>query len=313
MCKIFAMTNVSQVKVTNDFLNKVKDAVCKVTDKDGFGYAFNTVDGQIWGERTTEPNKFEPLGKVINSKTNQLPIVRKTMNQFGPIGHDDNASFIAHGRFSTNTVNLDNTHPFMNDSIALIHNGVVYDPLKAVQDLKTDCDSEILLKLWEQNGINSIEKYASGYYAIALLDKLGQLHIVRDDRASLYMTYSPTVDSYLIATTTDILKEIAGRMGWVIEKCEPIMDNVYVIFKGNDIGFHRSIEPLEYYNDNLDQDKVDRALGYNVEYLSGDYAAYKEEHEAFNDECIDDLNNDDAPMDDDRVEEVVNRIIARRG
>jgi predicted glutamine amidotransferase len=263
MCKIFAMTNVTKVKVSKELLNVVRDAVCRLSDRDGFGYAVNTLDGQLWGERTTNPFDLDALAHKPVNMTNQLPIV-SAQNSFGPKDAVNNVSFIAHGRMSTNQVNIQNTHPFVNKQVALIHNGVVSDPHGAVSGLTTNCDTEILLKLWEQGEIEAIEEHAAGYYAVALLDTSGQLHIVRDSRASLFIAYSETVDSYLIATTETIIKEIAKNMNWKVEEVQPIVDNVYAVFSGNDILSYEEIYPLGY-GYGIDESKVATALGQSKE------------------------------------------------
>lgn len=261
MCKIFAMTNLTKVKVTEKLIGVLRDAVCKTADRDGFGYAVNTHDGKLWGERALNPFQFEPFKASPKGKTAELSIVDVQSNSFGDVKSEDCASLIAHGRMSTNDVSLRNTHPFVNDDIALIHNGVVSDVHDLVtRDLKTTCDTEILLKLWEIGGIETIEDNAGGYYALAILDKQGQLHIVRDDRASLFVAYSPTVDSFLIATTIDILNHVSKTMCWEIETPQSIQEGIYAVFRGNEIVFQKEIFPLGY-SSGIDNSKASLALG----------------------------------------------------
>ena len=280
MCKIFAMTNVSRVKITTDLINVVRDALCKHNDRDGFGYAINTVGGNLWGEKTTAPFQFEPLNYRQSSVTQNLPIVEIENQSFGEIS-EDNQSFIAHGRMSTNVINIGTTHPFLSDNVALIHNGVVSDPWKEAGRLTTGCDTEILLNLWERNGMDCIEENAAGYYALAILDKLGQLHIARDDRANLFIAWSETVNSYLIATTVEILQSIADRMQWIIEVPEKIVDNVYAVFKGNEVISYKEISPVGF-DTGVNEDLVSRALGY------GDSVTEIETE-------VSELNDDDCP------------------
>lgn len=300
MCKIYAMTNMSKVKLTPEFIKIVRDAVCKTVDRDGFGYAVNTSQGDIWGERVLNPFDFNPFEKQGTSVVSRLPIVNCS-NSFGNVGQGDAVSFIAHGRMSTNQVNIDNTHPFVNDEIALIHNGVVSDPNGIVTaSLKTTCDTEILLRLWEQGEIDAIESNAAGYYAIAALDRHGQLHIARDSRAQLFISWSETVESYIIATTEDIIKDVSFRMNWKIEEIKPITSDTYAVFQGNELSYHRKIEPIGYVT-TINSSLIQASLGETdlpceneLEYLSGDY-------EAFQRDWREDLNSDDMPDYDDSI------------
>lgn len=326
MCKIFTMTSVEKIKITSDFIEIVRDAVCKSNDRDGFGYAVNTVDGEIWGERTMTPFSFDAMVPDVDGKTKKLPIVSPRLsNRFGPVGCEDNLSFIAHGRLSTNKISLANTHPFLSENVALVHNGVVSDPNKAAGPRKTSCDTEILLNLWEQNEITAIEENAGGYYAIAILDRLGQLHIVKDDCAMLYVAFSPTAESYLIATTAEIIRDIASRMKWEIEPCERIMPNVYAVFRGNELYHNESIRPLGWHwdddDDSFSTSDVQKALG-NMEFVDGDQEAWRQDlaeyeneggrPDEWDDEANDsqacmtqsDLASDDSPADDDAESEV---------
>jgi len=244
MCKVFAMTNVSQFKVGPKFLSIVRNEVCRHADQDGFGYAVLSKDGEIGGERTIRPLNFRPLIDPEGPKTTkELPIVLDANNAFGKIDLVSPKSLIAHGRLSTNTINLVNTHPFTNGEVALIHNGIVRDPTNSLKNLVSTCDSEILLRYWEKGGIDAIEKMVTGYYAVAILDKTGKLHIIRDDRADLYIAYNRTVDSFMIATTSEIIRNVAKEMKWKIEHPEEILEKTYTVFDSNEIISHQSITP----------------------------------------------------------------------
>jgi predicted glutamine amidotransferase len=298
MCKLFAMTNVSDIKISEKLLYTIRNAVCKHNDKDGFGYVVNTIDGQIWGQKVVNPFKFRPLdtGKTT---TQRLPIVSVTSQEsFGPVSHKDNVSLMAHGRMSTNTININNTHPFLNDDVALCHNGVVSDPYKTVDKatLKTDCDTELLLRMWETGGVNDIQDNASGYYAVIVLDKLSQLHLIRDDRATLFIAWSDTAKSFLIATTVEIIEDIAKTMGWTIEAPESVLDNVYAVFSGNSVTYTGAIEPLGYLSE-------PSAKGSTDNYLYRDYQDFRDEREKYlYADTEEQLNDDDMPDEEDAID-----------
>lgn len=260
MCKVFAMTNMSNVKVNSKFLNTVKNELTK-RDNDGFGYAVLGKKGALGGERTMKPELFRPLRTHPDQRiTYRLPFVLKSSNRFGTIDRRTPKSFIAHGRFSTNDICLGNTHPFTNGEVALVHNGVVQDCSQEIENLVSTCDTEILLRYWERGGITDIEQNVSGYYAVAILDKNGLLHVARDDRAMLYVCYSKTVDSYIFATTADILEAVAKEMKWKIENPEEMLPNSYCVFDGNKSISSSKIEPLGSWSAKM-TDKEKKSLG----------------------------------------------------
>lgn len=247
MCKIFAITDLSKVKIDTKLLAAIKKEVTKV-DNHGFGYAVLGNDGSIGGERSVRVSGFKALGKGLDnlSRTEQLPIVRRTAERFGDLGMALNSpkSMIAHGRFSTNTVSLENTHPYYNGDMALIHNGVVQDASGEVtQSLVTDNDTEILLRYWEIDGVQAIEENVTGYYAMATLTTDGELHVVRDSRAPLHLAWVRSINSFMIATQPEIIKGVCAAMKWKFEPIEAMNDDCHAIFSGNDILAHRTIKP----------------------------------------------------------------------
>lgn len=261
MCKIFTMTNMQKVNFSKQFVETVRDEVCRLSDKDGFGFAALDEQGSIGGERTIRPFNHVPLASQKN-KTKMLPIVLEKSNIFGHFDRNKVKAFIAHGRLSTNDKTLSNTHPFADDTMALIHNGIVTDEYYQLKDLKTTCDTEIAYRFFKEGGIKKVERSVSGYYALSILTNDGKLHIARDDRAMLYIAYSRTVDSYLIATTTDIIKNIAKKMKWHIEDCEEILDNIYAVFDRNEIVQKSNISPIKKSSyGNGFAGKANKALG----------------------------------------------------
>jgi predicted glutamine amidotransferase len=267
MCKVFAMTNTTQFKVNSKFINTVRNEVCRHADQDGFGYAVLTKNGEIGGERTIRPLNFRPLiNPELPRITSGLPITLKANNGFGVLDLGNAKSFIGHGRLSTNTVCLQNTHPFTNGEVALIHNGVVTDPTSAFKNLTSTCDSELLLRAWEKGGMEEVEKLISGYYAVAVLDKHGLLHIIRDDRADLFISYCRTVDSFIISTTSEIIRNVAKEMKWKIEHPEEILEKSYTVFDMNEIVKHRDIVPRSA--------TYGTYSGYNNNYPNNGYSTY---------------------------------------
>lgn len=280
MCKIFAITDMSGIKLTNKLLEVIKTEVCKY-DKDGFGYSVLNQDGTIGGERTINPKQFQALTPGSGeTEVEKLPFITKTYNKFGTIKPDSVKTLIAHGRLSTNNVDLPHTHPFVSEHEALIHNGVVQDVSGLVDDLlETDNDSEVLFRYWQHGGMEAVEEHVSGYYAFAVLNaKTGKLHIARDNRAMLHMAWCRTINSYIIATTKDIIHNVAKRMKWKIDAALEVNANTYVVFDGNEPEYHRPIEPYVGITNDALEDSIKKALGERVTFIdSTTYNSYNDD------------------------------------
>lgn len=238
MCKIIAFTNMSKIKL-NQCVNDIGNTLLK-TETDGFGYAVQGKLG-VYGEKTIAPY-FRT--RIKRAHAIRLPIVKKRYESFGQ-SSDLTGPGMFHGRVSTNSEGLNNTHPMHRvapDGVwYLIHNGVVSDHGPAYDKL-TDNDSEdVLYRLIE--GINSIETYLTGYYAFAAIDPEGQLHIARDAHATLYMAWSNVYETYIIATTESLINKINKIIDAKIGPIDEIEDNVYLIFKNNELVHHQTISP----------------------------------------------------------------------
>jgi predicted glutamine amidotransferase len=317
MCKLFAMTDMSKIKITEKFINAVKNEVCKHSDKDGFGYSIQGKDNSLGGERTLLPFGFKPFDTLQKKVVSDLPIVQVNSNRFGSINTLAPKSFMAHGRFSTNSVSLANTHPFYVKGISLIHNGVVQDTTLNVNHLlKTNCDTEILLRYWETQSFDAITKNVSGYYAIMVQDSKGKLHVIRDDRAVLYITWIESLNTFMLATTIDIIQGVCKKMKWKCEQPEMVTDNTYAIFNGNEIESHTNFNPVGSKNYGMSETER-KALGltgyedtYSIDDKWKEIDAYSEEAPAYKDlTAVDDYmrthNLKDVPDNIDDVDESV--------
>jgi hypothetical protein len=111
---------------------------------------------------------------------------------------------------------IGNTHPFVgtnkDGTWSLAHNGVV----EFVGDklpLKTTCDSEHLLNCYLYlNGEQSFEKHISGYAAITGINPQGELFVLRDSKAPLYVQYIKEMDNYIVATDASHCNEISSML-----------------------------------------------------------------------------------------------------
>lgn len=288
MCKVLAITNATKLVVNDKFLNIVKNAITP-TERDGFGYSVQGIKGH-YGERTTDVNavfasRFDKPDYLERYKN----LYTETCNTFGTKSKTV-GSFIAHGRFSTNSKTLDCTHPFTDGNLTMIHNGVVSDVAEVPIKTETANDSEIIFQYWKRGGMTNVAEYVSGYYALAIQEGLNILHIVKDSTARLHMAYSPVLESLVFATTREILIELNKAMKWKLGAIEVVKNNTHVTFKGNNVEMQSSFTPIE------------KTYGVNQSVLS---------HSLGLDNHSDPYDYDDK-LDDDAKDDLVNDIINMR-
>lgn len=261
MCKVFCISNMSKLKSVDKSIEVIAKHITKY-ETDGFGYAIHGAKG-IYGERTTEPSTFEVS---FNRAVLNLPFVESNYNRFGdkakPIG-----AGIFHGRTSTNHATLINTHPIIKHDWTLIHNGVVSNQGPAYPMITTN-DTEHLVHYMASGGLDAVAKNLSGYYAVAAFSPDKKLHIFRDDRATLYMAFSETLDSYIVATTSELIKSVCTELKWEYSVIGEVSANSYFILNGNDVESMSTFKPLgsTKYEDSYASKSLSYIDGVETEY-----------------------------------------------
>lgn len=256
MCKIFAMAGIKPDKVQKawDFVHAMETQFSKGSDNDGIGYAAITAKNELFGERWHKNEEafrvrevkeesdvlIEKIAKEHLDMLMPLPRPRR-YNSFGNRGNWKNAcAIIMHARFATSGKGFENTHPFVSDGVALIHNGVIHTPDPKKMKMSS-CDSEVILTDYMDNKIyqdpSKIQEVANaldGWYAVAVLNsKLNTgpiLDIFRDDgRANLHAAYIEELNTTAYCTSDDYLINAAYACGFKL----PVM------FKVNDASILR--------------------------------------------------------------------------
>lgn len=236
MCKMISLTNVSKVKN----LNKLTKAACDLVSEsevDGFGYAIQGKDG-IFGERTTSPENFEPsFDKPILS----VDFVKHGYNRFGKESTGKGGA-IFHGRTSTNSKTLLNTHPIVKHGWTLIHNGVVSNHGTGYEML-TSNDTEHIVENMATIGISGVEANLTGYYAFCAFNPKNEMHIVRDSIAGLFAGYVASIDSFIFATSERHILAICKAMKWTSSVVESVEENRHLIFNNGKLVSSQTIKP----------------------------------------------------------------------
>ena len=151
--------------------------------KDGFGYALS--GGEISGITSLRLTTGNLLGYQYQNPKNWSDVVNVPYQARGAIKACTAGIF--HGRTSTNDLGVENTHPFINDKLALVHNGIVEYKGEERKKVGT-CDSEDLFNTFTiGKGWEELEKNYSGYAGLLILKPNGELTIYRDETPTLYV------------------------------------------------------------------------------------------------------------------------------
>lgn len=129
-----------------------------------------------------------------NGRSLPTRLVRKMGQEIQHRGPDDHGIFesagIALGNQRLSIIDVERGHqPFVSDDgkIVVVQNGEIFNYMELAKELaasghrcRTNSDTEVLLRLYERDGINFISKL-NGMFAIAIYDsRVGKLHLVRD-------------------------------------------------------------------------------------------------------------------------------------
>lgn len=224
MCKLAAIVGVGAgvSKKLARFANALAHDIAD-SQRDGFGYAaFSADKGAMFGERWLDVDdvftKRQLMGEeALKLAKEMMGTVRITndYNYFGPrnLALSGVTTMILHGRTSTNTVSMDNTHPFVMHDVALVHNGSISNHYTVTKKLST-CDSEAILIHYLNAGLrDNIEEIDSfvnkleGWFACAVLAKQTSgrwvADVFKDSTTPLYFSVIPELGGAKVYATDD--------------------------------------------------------------------------------------------------------------
>jgi predicted glutamine amidotransferase len=237
MCKIMVFTNTEKVRKLERLVNFVAPLIT-ASDNDGFGWVAQGAKGPF-GERSILPVHKYRLNKL--DLTVALPITKPSYNTFGKRS-ELTGPMVFHGRTSTNQKGLLNAHPIVKNNWYLVHNGVVSNHGPSYK-MSTSNDTEHLVHYLSSSGIQGIESNLGGYYAFGAIDPNGKLHVARDSMARLVTAYVKSIDSYVFATTADLIEETCRHMEWKVGPIDLVEDNLYMVFNKNRLETQTIITP----------------------------------------------------------------------
>jgi|ERR1035437_5823859 predicted glutamine amidotransferase len=271
MCKVIIIPNASKLVDFDHFARYAAEMLSCMPD--GYGFVAQGVKGQF-GVRTLSPMGY--------AQGIDVPaFCESNTESFGEVSPVTGPAMF-HGRLSTNTIDLLNTHPITRDGWNLIHNGVVTNHGPKYK-MNTSNDSEHVLYNLIQGGINQVGLNLTGYYAGGAIEPNGLLHVFRDSIANLYYTYSEKLESPIFATNLELIEDIGTYIGEELIGIK-VKDNTYLIYDGSKLVSHESFTSRGYDNASamLASKSLGRELSPIEEYQDG--ISYSE------------LDDDDAPI-----------------
>lgn len=236
MCKIMALAGVTEA-AAKDKLWRFAVAASKhlsaASDKDGFGYAAADANGALFGERWLDnSDAFIERTPPPEDETKRLAGFGDSLwrtvkfNRFGSADPDATRALILHARFATCDRNIENTHPFVADNTALIHNGVISNA-QMLKNKTSTCDSEVILHSYLEAAVGSnpgaIQQVADevfGTYACAVLgtddDGVAYMDIFKNKATGLVCAHVKELGATVFCTTLDILEKTCKEVGMTL-------------------------------------------------------------------------------------------------
>lgn len=135
------------------------------------------------------------------------------------IGWDFRA-MVGHNRKATKgAITDDNSHPFIENNIILVHNGTLRNHKELHKDVEVD--SHAIVHSISKIGLKKTLEAIEGAFTLVIYDaNKKEMHIVRNDERPLWMT--ETSDFWAFASEPWILAGGASRNGITLQKIEPL-------------------------------------------------------------------------------------------
>lgn len=293
MCKIVLIPGIKEKNVKNAW--KFAQAITPLLtsrDSHGFGYAAMGNTG-IFGERWVnvknawkQKTEYAPeLENVLNNYCGAL-IGTGSYNKFGNPDYGSITALMLHARYATCDVNINNTHPFVLDNVAMVHNGVISNHAQFKKTVST-CDSEAIIKLYTQekvddiaNNFQDVADQLNGWYACGFLtDKY--FDIVKDNHTSLFAAFIKELDTVVFCTSKEIMIATVAKLKWKNIEVFEVEKNVLI---RHDVKTGQVIEVIKFEQFEREFISEREWQSGRKDYVSKKYVTYS------------DLNNDDGPV-----------------
>lgn len=228
MCKLFLITEIEDQTKAELF---ARAAIPHITKTDNHGLGIMRL-----GEQGIHIQRWLHPGSINRRETHYLKKYESALacqrNTEGTRPKELKAIAI-HGRFATCDKSLRNTHPFMRDGVALMHNGIISNASEYKREV-SDCDSEALLTQYIDHRVSESEPQdigetlghamdgVGGYYAAIVFNESGSVDVWRDNQATLCLAHVRGI-GIVVSTTQEIIKRTAKALRTKIDGIDDIL------------------------------------------------------------------------------------------
>ena len=136
------------------------------------------------------------------------------------LGNTKNTFMIGHNRWATTGAHtIDNTHPFSQGNLHMVHNGTL-DHFKGITPGKTfDVDSEAIAYLLSIKPAKEVLESLQGAFSLVWYDEDGMyLNFARNDDRPMYLAKVKNSDSIIFGSEQGMLEWLAFRINLDIEE-----------------------------------------------------------------------------------------------
>lgn len=295
MCKVMILKGIENSALALDFMKAVAPNM-SIWNTDGIGYSAINSKNELFSEKWHRNYQFMDTESVIDKDTlealapykSRLPGLALNYQSYGEVTRDDLRTVTMHTRYATCGKTFENTHPFIDNGMSLIHNGVIENHVALALNKVSTCDSENALQLYNNEQLNlatSIEKFQEftdklkGYWAFAFLAKNAEgiymLDIVRE-RAPLYWAHIPEIgeECFVFATAKDIITEGLSKLGI------KLTDQIYLLTESY---YHRfnAVTGAFVLDHDLEESAMNKVV-YSYSYLYDKDGNYKSKYKGNN-------------------------------
>lgn len=187
MCKLLLMTGITEPLVAKEFMRLIAIPMSK-SNQHGIGYTAVKPDGSMFSERWLYNPSFMDYSSVM------VPEIAKKLEKYaarlpqgslltnyeakGEVDFTDIRTVTMHTRWATCGREFQNTHPFIDQDVSLVHNGVIRNAEYLKLNKISTCDSEAALQSYINTGVKDDTTKAkswlnilSGSWAFGILSR----------------------------------------------------------------------------------------------------------------------------------------------
>lgn len=248
MCKVMMISGIKKENLNNAwrFAKAMAKPMTQYQNKDGIGYAAITAEGRLFGERWLDNSYafrqvidgdmlYEEFEGAVEGKKEGV----FEYNSFGQYDPDNVVAITMHTRMATSAKGMQNVHPFVDEGVSIIHNGII----RNVEDFDfkvSTCDSEAILRSYIHqdigNHIDNVQKMATmlkGYYAVGAMTNTEEgpvLDIFKSAGARLHAAYVKELGTYVVSTDDDDIKNTCKELGFTMGNMSSILAGKFMRF-----------------------------------------------------------------------------------